>query len=63
MDQLTITLDAQDHLMGEDETTVCGVPVPHGTGRIEGTDPCPECFPETAKPKAKKAKAADGAAA
>lgn len=53
MDQLTVSLDALDHLIGEDETTVCGLPVPIGSSQVPDTNPCPVCFPE-AKPKAKK---------
>ncbi len=60
MDQLTVSLDAQDHLIGEDETTLCGKVVPMGSIRVDDTDPCPVCFPDTAKPepkpKAKKSK-------
>jgi hypothetical protein len=59
MDQLTVSLDGQDHLVGEDETTLCGKVVPMGSSQVPDTDPCPECFPETvAKPKAKPAKKA-----
>ena len=59
MDQVTVSLDALNHLIAEDETTVCGLPVPMGSSEIEGTNPCAVCFPDTAKaekPKAKKAK-------
>jgi len=52
MDQLTVSLNGQDHLIGENETTVCGIPVPMGSSQVDDTDPCPECFP-----KAKKAEA------
>ena len=65
MDQLTVSLDGQDHLIGENETTVCGIPVPMGSSQVEGTDPCPECFPKADKaeateeaPKPKRAKKA-----
>lgn len=55
MDQLTVSLDAQDHLIGENETTLCGLVVPMGSSQLPDTDPCPVCFPDTApKPKAKK---------
>jgi hypothetical protein len=66
MDQLTVSLDGLDHLIGENETTVCGIPVPMGSSQVAGTNQCPECFPkaeateEAPKPKpkarAKKAK-------
>jgi len=52
MDQLTVSLDGQDHLIGENETTVCGIPVPMGSSQVAGTNQCPECFPEAEKAEA-----------
>jgi len=64
MDQLTVSLDGQDHLIGENETTVCGIPVPMGSSQVPDTDQCSECFPkakaeatEEPKPKARAKKA------
>lgn len=64
MDQITVSLDGRDHLIGENETTVCGLPVPIGSSRVDKTDPCSVCFPAqpavnvtaSEKPKAKAAK-------
>ncbi len=57
MDQVTVSLDALNHLIAENETTVCGLPVPMGTVEIPGTNPCPVCFPDTVKAEKPKAKA------
>ena len=60
MDQVTVSLDALNHLIAEDETTVCGLPVPMGSSEIEGTNPCPVCFPDTVKADKPKAKTTKG---
>ena len=64
MDTATVTLgDGLDHLMAESNQTVCGQDAPMGSPIVQTTtNPCPECFPDTAKPKGKKAtKDADAA--
>jgi len=48
MDQLIVTLDKQNHKIGEAETTECGLPVPIGS-TDQGAKPCPECFPKANK--------------
>ena len=52
MDQLTVSLDGQDHLIGEEEHTVCGIPVPMGSSQVPGTNQCPVCFPKADKVEA-----------
>lgn len=60
MEQATVTLeDGYDHLVGEDANSLCGQPVTMGDPIVETTTkPCPECFPDTAKPKKAKKDAA-----
>jgi len=58
MDQLTVSLDGLDHLIGENETTECGIPVPMGSSQIAGTNQCLECFPKADKAEATEPKRA-----
>ena len=54
-----VTLDALNHRIGkEQDKTVCGLQIPPGTGELEGTNPCPECFPTVAKSTSRRKKAA-----
>ena len=58
MDTAIATLeDGLDHSVEAFATTLCGQPVPMGSLIVQTTTkPCPECFPDLAKPKGKKAK-------
>lgn len=50
-------LDKRWHAIGEDETTYCGLVIPHGNGYapLPGGETA-HCGPGVEKPKAKKAK-------
>lgn len=51
--QFVVSIDGTSHLLGEDETTTCGIVVPHGTPFTREPEGklCPVCFPEEAKPE------------
>ena len=60
MAQQFITIKGVDHLGSgtPDNDTLCGKDIPYGsawgyTEREGLTEPCPKCFPDTAKPKGK----------
>ena len=61
MQQLYVTLDGTDHVMGQGEHTVCYLPVPIGTPSTfdQPDDLCAECADKSGiEQKPKKAKGA-----
>lgn len=50
---IIVTLDdGLDHIVGDQEVTICDLPVPHGLEwKASTSKPCPVCFPDA---KAKK---------